>query len=172
MIFTPTSIAGAYIIDIEKKEDERGFFARTWCKKEFYEQGLEIDIVQCNISHNIKKGTLRGMHYQVKPYEEIKVVTCIAGAIFDVILDLREESSTCGQWYSVELTAMNHRSLYIPAGVAHGFKTLEDNSSIFYQMSEFYHEKYACGVRWNDERYNIQWPLSDILFISQKDVSW
>ncbi len=139
MIFTPTSLKGAYIVDPEFAQDERGTFARTFCQNEFRERGLRDFFVQCNISLNKKKGTLRGMHYQAAPHEEAKLVRCTAGAIYDVIVDLRPNSSTYRQWTSVELTATNRRALYIPEGLAHGFQTLCDDSEVFYQMSEFYY---------------------------------
>lgn len=169
MIFTEMKIKGAYLIELEKHEDERGFFARSFCKNEFSARGLATDYVQCNISYNKKKGTLRGMHFQAAPYEEVKVVSCIAGEIYDVILDVREESATYGSWIAVELTAQNHRMLYIPVGVAHGFQTLEDHSAVFYQMSEFYHPECARTIRWNDERIQINWKFKDPI-ISAKDA--
>lgn len=168
MIFTPTPIAGAYIIDIEKNEDERGFFARTWCQQEFENHGLHASFVQCNVSHNNKIGTLRGMHYQTMPHEETKMVSCISGAIYDVILDVRDGSQSFGVWYSVELTADNYRSLYVPNGVAHGFQTLKENSTVFYQISEFYHPEYGRGVKWDDPFFSIQWAI-DNPTISQRD---
>src|SRR5688500_11400400 len=138
MIFTETDLKGAYIIEPEKLEDERGFFARTWCAREFEEHGLNPRLAQCNISYNHKKGTLRGMHFQAKPYEEAKLVRCTIGAIYDVIIDLRPQSPTYTQWTAVELTADNHRMLYVPEGFAHGFQTLMDQTEVFYQMSNLY----------------------------------
>lgn len=168
MKFKETSLKGAYIIDVELIEDDRGFFARSWCKEEFYKQNLNSKLIQCNISFNKLKGTLRGMHFQVKPYEEAKLVRCTRGAIYDVIIDLRKSSSTFLSWVGVELTADNRRSLYIPEGFAHGFQTLEDNSEVFYQMSEEYHPECARCIRWNDPEFNIKWPL-DVSKISYKD---
>jgi dTDP-4-dehydrorhamnose 3,5-epimerase len=168
MIFTETKIKGAFIIEPELLRDERGFFARTFCKDEFEEYGLETDIVQCNISYNKKKGTLRGMHYQVHPYEEAKIVSCTKGAIFDAILDLRKESGTCHQWVAVELSDENFRMVYIPKGCAHGFQTLKDDTVVYYQMSEFFHPESACGVRWDDPVFGIHWP-SGKKIISKKD---
>ncbi len=171
MIFTETRLSGAYVIDLECINDERGFFARTWCRNEFDKHGLNSNLVQCNLSHNIKRGTLRGMHYQVAPYEEAKLVSCISGAIYDVIIDLRENSSTFKQWQAFELSAQNHRMLYIPEGFAHGFQTLQDNTSVFYQMSEFYHLECAKGVRWDDPVFGIKW-LYEPPIISQKDKTY
>jgi dTDP-4-dehydrorhamnose 3,5-epimerase len=168
MIFKETSIKGAYIIEMEPLEDERGFFTRSFCQKEFEEHGLNPRIAQCNISYNKKKGTLRGMHYQIAPHQEAKLVCCIKGAIYDVIIDLRKESSTLKQWIAVELTAENHRMLYVPEGFAHGFQTLKDDTVVFYQMSEFYHPECARGVRWDDPAFGVEWP-DDIRVISDKD---
>ena len=168
MIFKETRLNGAYIIEIEPLEDERGFFARSFCQKEFEEHGLNPRVMQCNISFNKKKGTLRGMHYQIAPYQEAKLVCCTKGAIYDVIIDLRKDSPTLKQWIAVELTATNRRMLYIPEGFAHGFQTLEDNTEVFYQMSEFYHPESAKGVRWNDPAFGIVWP-DDIRVISDRD---
>jgi len=168
MIFKETSLKGAYIIEIEPLEDERGFFARSFCQKEFEEHGLNPRIAQCNISYNKKKGTLRGMHYQITPYQEAKLVCCTKGAIYDVIIDLRKDSPTLKQWIAVELTAENHRMLYVPEGFAHGFQTLKDDTVVFYQMSEFYHPECAQGVRWDDSTFGIEWPLPNPI-LSDKD---
>ena len=171
MIFTETKLKGAFVIDPEKLEDERGFFARTLCRREFEAHGLNPNLVQCNISFNKKSGTLRGMHYQTKPYEEAKLVRCTKGAICDVIIDLRSYSPSFKQWVRVELTADNHKILYIPEGFAHGIQTLEDNTEVFYQMSEFYTPSYARGVRWNDPAFGIQWPPAERI-ISERDQSY
>jgi dTDP-4-dehydrorhamnose 3,5-epimerase len=181
MIFTETKLKGAYIIEPERVEDGRGFFARTFCRKEFESHGLNPHFVQCNISYNKKKGTLRGMHYQAAPYEEAKLVSCISGVLYDVIIDLRQDSPTYCQWIAVELTArssayssqltINHKMLYIPEGFAHGFMTLMDNTEVFYQMSEFYMPEYARGVRWNDPAFNIHWPI-DVVVISDRDKQY
>ena len=168
MIFTETELEGAFVIEPERLEDERGFFGRTWCQREFQAHGLNPRLVQCSISFNKKKGTLRGIHYQVPPYEETKLVRCTMGAIHDVIIDLRTHSRTFKRWVAVELTAQNRRALYIPEGLAHGFQTLEDNTEVFYQMSEFYHPEASRGVRWNDPAFRIVWP-NDIIVISDKD---
>ena len=143
MIFNETHFSGVFLIELERLDDERGFFARSWCKREFEQQGLNSELLQCNISFNQKKGTLRGMHYQEAPYEEIKLVRCTKGAIYDVIIDLRHDSRTFREWFSIELTDINRKMLYIPKGFAHGFLTLEDNTEVFYQMSEFYTPGYA-----------------------------
>jgi dTDP-4-dehydrorhamnose 3,5-epimerase len=168
MIFTETKLPGAYIIELERLADERGFFARAWCQREFEAHRLNTQLVQCNVSFNGKKGTLRGMHYQAKPYEEVKLVRCTAGAIYDVIIDLRPDSPTFTQHTAVELTAQNYKMLYIPEGFAHGFLTLEDNTEIFYQMSMVYVPAAARGVRWNDPTFGIEWPRA-VQVISERD---
>ncbi|MDH3671268.1 MAG: dTDP-4-dehydrorhamnose 3,5-epimerase [Gammaproteobacteria bacterium] len=171
MKFSETKLKGAYIIDIEPIEDERGFFARSWCAEEFSAHGLNQRLVQCNISFNRKKGTLRGMHYQAEPYQEAKLVRCTMGAIYDVIIDLRRESPTFKQWVRVELIASNRRTLYVPERFAHGFQTLEDNTEVFYQMSEFHHQEYQRGNRWNDPAFGIVWPISSPS-VSPRDRSY
>ena len=170
MQFKETKLSGAYIIDLDTLEDERGFFARAFCQKEFEENGLRSNIAQCNLSFNHKKGTLRGMHYQVKPYEEVKMVRCTQGKILDVIIDLRKDSATYKKWVGVELSAANNSMLYVPEGFAHGYQTLEDNSVVYYQVTEFYQPGSERGIRWNDPAFNIDWPL-EISVISDKDNS-
>lgn len=159
MIFTTISLSGAYLIDLEKRDDERGFFARLFCQREFSNHGLEAGFVQINNSLNVSKGTLRGMHYQLAPASDVKVVRCISGALYDVILDLRPDSVTFGQWFSAELTAENRKMMYVPRGFAHGFITLTDNTEVLYLASEFYCPKRERGIRWNDPRFGITWPL-------------
>lgn len=179
MIFKETKLKGAYIIELERLDDERGFFARSFCIDEFKKNGIDFNIVQCNISYNKKKGTLRGMHYQIEPHQEAKLVSCIKGAIYDVIIDLRKDSPTYCQWFATELYGYNfssthkpinslthqpinsstHQLLYVPEGFAHGFQTLEDNTVVFYQMSEFYHPECARGVRWDEPVFKIKWPI-------------
>ena len=171
MKFVETKLEGAYLIEPERLEDERGFFARTFCREEFEKRDLNPNVAQCNISFNKKKGTLRGMHYQIKPHEEAKLVRCMRGAIYDVIIDLRQDSPTYCQWISVELTADNYKMLYIPEGFAHGFQTLEDDAEVFYQMSEFYHPECARGLRWNDPVFGIEWPMNKLI-ISDKDKGY
>jgi dTDP-4-dehydrorhamnose 3,5-epimerase len=168
MIFTGTKLNGAFIIEPEKLEDERGFFARNWDQNEFEQHGLNSKLVQCNISFNKKKGTLRGIHFQSKPYEESKLVRCTKGKIYDVIIDLRPNSKTFLQWLGIELSENNHQSLFIPEGFGHGFQTLEDNTEVFYQMSQYYHPKYSGGIMWNDEYFKIKWPIKNLI-ISEKD---
>lgn len=168
MIFIETKLKGAYIIEPERLVDTRGFFARTWCKREFNAHGLNSNLAQCNISFNKKKGTIRGMHYQVEPFEEAKLVRCTRGAIWDVIIDLKADSPTFKKWYAVELTAENHKMLYIPESFAHGFQALEENTEVFYQMSEYYSPECSRGVRWNDPVFSIEWPEVEII-ISDKD---
>ena len=168
MIFTETELAGAFIIDLERLCDERGFFARTWCEDEFAAHGIGLPPLQANMSMNPTKGTLRGMHYQLAPYEESKLVRCTRGAIYDVIVDLREDSPTFGQWLGVELTADNCRQLYVPGGFAHGFLTLAENSDVNYQVSAKYAPGFERGLRWDDPAIGIQWPAVPQL-ISDKD---
>ena len=168
MIFKEMDIKGAYIIELEKNEDERGFFARSFCQKEFKEHGIDFNIAQCNVSYNNKKGTLRGMHYQSAPFEEAKLVSCIRGRIYDVIIDLRKNSNTYCKWLAIELSEENNKVLYVPKGLAHGFQTLENNSIVFYQMSEFFNPEYSQGIGWDDSLFSIIWPL-DSRIISIKD---
>jgi len=171
MIFTRTGIEGAYIIEPEPLADERGFFARSFCREEFLKNGLESRIVQCNISSNKRSGTLRGMHYQIPPFEEAKIVSCIRGSIYDVVLDLRRGSSTYRRWSGVELSENNYTMVYIPKGCAHGFLTLEDDCVVYYQMTEFFHPECARGVRWDDPAFGITWPHPAEI-ISEKDQSY
>ncbi len=171
MKFFETKLKGAYIIEPERLEDERGFFARTFCQKEFEAHCLNPRLVQCSISHNKRKGTIRGMHYQIAPMAESKLVRCTKGAIYDVIIDLRQDSSIYCKWIAMELNAEDFRTLYIPEGFAHGFQTLEDDTEVFYQMSEFYAPYYARGVRWDDPAFGIEWPLP-VKIISEKDRSY
>ena len=171
MIFTETTLKGAFLIDLEKLEDSRGFFARTWCQHEFEAHGINCQLLQCNLSYNKKKGILRGMHFQSSPHEEAKLIWCIKGAIFDVIIDLRPGSPTFSQHITAVLTAENRRMIYVPRGFAHGFQTLQDDTEIFYQMSEYYAPEYAKGVRWNDPVFGIQWP-DDERVISGRDQSY
>ncbi len=171
MKFSPTKLPGVWIVDLEKLEDERGFFARSWCQREFEQRGLNPRLVQCNISFNHKKGTLRGMHYQIAPHGEAKLVRCTSGAIYDVAVDLRPASPTRKQWLAVELTADNGRALYIPEGFAHGFQTVADNTEVLYQMSEFHHPQSARGFRWNDPAIGLVWP-EDQRRISKQDMGY
>ena len=171
MIFTETRIPGVFIINLEQREDHRGFFARSWCQMEFKEHGLDPALVQINVGFNKRKGTLRGMHFQLSPCQEVKVVRCTMGAVYDVIIDLRPDSLTHKQWIGVELTADNHRMLYIPEGCAHGYQTVMDNTEIYYQTSQFYAPEHAVGVRYNDSAFVIAWPLK-VESISDQDRSW
>ncbi len=171
MIFVETRLKGAFLIEPERIADERGFFARTWCAQEFKAYNLNPRLAQCNISFNEKKGTLRGMHFQVAPYQEMKLVRCTMGAIYDVIIDLRARSATFKQWTAVELTAANRLMLYIPEGFAHGFQALEDNTEVFYQISEIYMPEYARGLRWNDPQIGIRWAIETTI-ISDKDKGY
>jgi dTDP-4-dehydrorhamnose 3,5-epimerase len=171
MVFQDTGLAGAFVIELDKIHDERGFFARSWCSTEFAEHGLNSRLVQCNVSRNRAKGTLRGMHYQAPPHEEAKLVRCTLGAIFDVMIDMRPSSNTYLKWFGAELSAENHRSLYIPEGFAHGFLTLTDESEVFYQMSEFYAPQAARGLRWDDPLLAISWP-GPVAVISERDRTY
>ena len=168
MTFTETSLPGAYIIGMEKLEDERGYFARSWCRREFNEHGLDSALVQCSTSFNRKKGTLRGMHYQSPPFAESKLVRCTRGAIIDVIVDLRRSSPTFTQWISAALTPDNGTMIFVPQGFAHGFQTLADNTDVYYQMSEFHAFGSERGFRWNDPSAGIEWPLP-VSTMSDKD---
>lgn len=171
MKFTPCALSGAYLIDPQPHEDDRGSFARIWCRNEFREHGLDDRLVQCNTSWNRKAHTLRGMHYQLPPAAETKMVKCIRGAIFDVIVDLRPDSPTFLRWYGAELRAQTGRMLYIPMGFAHGFMTLTDDTEILYFMSDFFAPELARGLRWNDSRLDIRWPQAPAV-ISDRDAHY
>ncbi|MGE0405785.1 MAG: dTDP-4-dehydrorhamnose 3,5-epimerase [Candidatus Korobacteraceae bacterium] len=171
MIFTETKLKKSFIIEPERRSDERGFFARVWCTREFQEHGLTPRAVQSNMSYNYGRGTLRGMHFQREPHGEAKLIRCVRGAIYDVILDLRPESPTYTQWIGVELTQDNRKLLYVPEGFGHGFITLTDDTEVFYHVSEFYHPESEGGIRWNDPAFQVEWPLEPRI-ISEKDRSW
>jgi dTDP-4-dehydrorhamnose 3,5-epimerase len=171
VIFSEMSITGAFLIHPERIEDERGFFARTFCRSEFTKLGLVPVLDQCSLSFNKKKGTLRGMHYQDDPHAETKIVQCLKGSIFDVILDLRPHSPTYKKWVGIELHPSSHQMLYVPKGVAHGFQTLEDNTEVFYQISVPFAKEFSKGVRWNDPAFGIVWPM-DVAVISKKDEEY
>lgn len=171
MQFSETKLGGAYIIEIEKLVDDRGFFARSWCQKEFESHGLTSRMAQANISFNRKKGTLRGMHYQIAPYQECKIIRCTRGAIYDVIIDLRPDSPTYKQWTSVELAAESYTMFFVPENFAHGFQTLTDEAEISYQVTQFYTPGSEKGIRFDDPIFNIQWPL-EVSVISDKDRTW
>jgi dTDP-4-dehydrorhamnose 3,5-epimerase len=169
--FTPTPLAGAYVVELERLEDERGFFARSFCQDEFRRHGLKHAIAQCNVSWNRRRGTLRGLHFQAAPHEEAKVVRCTRGAVWDVIVDLREGSPTRLRWHAQELNADNRLAFYVPEGFAHGFQTLADDSEVLYQMSESYHPGLARGLLWDDPKLGIRWPLPDPI-LSPRDRSY
>lgn len=170
MKFIQTPLNGSFLIEIEEIKDERGFFARTWNKQIFEKHGLNTNLEQCNVSYNKKKGTLRGMHFQISPYQEVKIVRCTKGRIFDVIIDLRSKSPTYKKWTSFELTEKNHKLIYVPEGFAHGLMTLEDDTEIFYQVSQKYMPEFERIIKWNDPTFNISWPMSPKV-ISEKDKS-
>ena len=171
MRFFETELKEAYTIELEEYEDERGFFARTFCVNEFAEEGIDFNPVQQNLSNNKSIHTLRGMHYQESPHEEAKLVSCVRGSIYDVILDIREDSPTLNKWLGVELSALNRKMLFVPKGFAHGFLTLEDDTEVSYLMSDFYKPGIGKGICWNDPFYNIKWP-ADVKVISEKDKNW
>jgi dTDP-4-dehydrorhamnose 3,5-epimerase len=172
MRFTETSVKGAYIVEPEARGDARGFFTRLWCQQEFADRGLSAAFVQCNDSFSPGRGTLRGLHYQTAPHQEVKLVRCIRGAVYDVIVDLRPDSPTYLRWVGLELTGENRTMLYVPEGCAHGYLTLEDNSEVTYPVSQFYHPEAERGVRWNDPLFGIQWPNGGARTISPKDQAW
>jgi dTDP-4-dehydrorhamnose 3,5-epimerase len=169
MKFTETPLAGAYVLELEPRQDERGFFARAFCQNELAAHGLPADIRQANLSYNVSKGTLRGMHYQKPPHAEDKMVRCIEGAIYDVIIDLRPGSPTLHRWYGVELSAANRKMLYVPKGFAHGYQALTDGAEVLYLVTEFYMPAVEAAIRWDDPRFGIRWPLPDPI-LSPKDA--
>jgi dTDP-4-dehydrorhamnose 3,5-epimerase len=171
MQFTETGLEGAWIVDVEPMSDDRGFFGRTWCAKEFAEHGMVADMAQCNVSYNHRKGTLRGLHYQVPPAAEAKFVRCTAGAVHDVIVDVRPGSGTYLRWVGVDLTAENRRALYVPPMFAHGYLTLTDGAEVIYQVSEFYTPGAERGARYDDPAFGIDWPVA-IEVVSEKDAGW
>ena len=171
MRFLDTSLNGLVIVDPAPVTDERGAFTRVWCATEFREAGLRTRVVQCNVSTNTARGTLRGMHYQCEPHGEIKIVRCTSGVVFDVVIDLRPDSPTFCRWEGLELTSASGRMLYIPEGLAHGFQTLTDDATLEYQMSEYYAPDHARGVRWDDPLFGVNWPLP-VSRISPRDASY
>ena len=172
MIFTPLELAGAFLVELEPRADDRGFFARAWCRDEFERHGLNPALEQCNLSFNHVRGTLRGMHFQREPHAEAKLIRCTRGAIFDVIVDLRPSSPTFTRWVGVELTEENRSALYVPEGFAHGYQTLADATETLYQVSVSYAPDAEGGARWDDPTFGIRWPQADERVISEKDRSW
>lgn len=168
--FTETPLGGAYLIDLEPRRDERGFFARAFCERELAAHGLQTRIVQANVSRNVKRGTVRGMHYQRAPHAEVKMVRCVSGAIFDAIIDLRPESSSYLRWHGVELTREEGRMLYVPEGFAHGYQALTDDSEVLYLVTAFYAPDHEAAIRWNDPRFGVRWPIADAI-VSPKDAA-
>jgi dTDP-4-dehydrorhamnose 3,5-epimerase len=171
MIFTETPIVGAFLLDAEPSTDERGSFARTFCEREFRERGLVTAVAQCSVSRNVRRGILRGLHYQAEPHGETKLVRCTAGAIYDVIVDLRRDSPTFGRWFAVELSRQTARALYIPVSVAHGFQSLTDGAEVSYQISAPYHPECARGIRWDDPGLGVEWPIVPP-FVSERDAGF
>jgi dTDP-4-dehydrorhamnose 3,5-epimerase len=172
MKFIATKLPDAFVLELERQEDERGFFARAWCRDEFGDHGLVSELAQCSISRNRLAGTLRGMHFQTAPHEEAKLVRCTAGAVFDVIIDLRRDSATYGEWLGVELEAERGNALFVPKGFAHGFQTLVDETDVLYMISDPYVPETASGVRWDDPAFGIDWPDATVRTISERDRSW
>jgi dTDP-4-dehydrorhamnose 3,5-epimerase len=169
VIFTPLRVHGAWLIAPELREDTRGFFARTWCATEFADHGLDATVAQCSISHNVRRGTLRGMHYQRAPHGEVKLVRCVRGALHDVIVDLRPDSPSFRQHEAVELSGANRLALYVPKGVAHGYQTLEDDTEVWYQISTPYAPDHSSGVRWNDPSFGIRWPIMPPIILGRDE---
>lgn len=172
MIFSETQLAGAFIVKREPFQDNRGAFARTFCQKEFSDSGLNPNLVQANIAHSRNRGITRGLHYQKSPFEEAKLVTCIKGRIYDVMVDLRKDSSSYGKWFGMELCDESPEMIYVPEGFAHGYQILEDDSTVLYFVSEYYSPAHESGIRWNDPSIDIKWPINDDLIISAKDLKW
>lgn len=172
MIFTQTRLPGAYIIELEPIQDNRGFFSRVMCQREFDAHDLTTDFVQANVTFSPEKGTLRGMHYQIRPHKEVKLVHCTRGAIFDVIIDMRPDSPTYLQWLATEISAKNRKMIYIPGEFAHGYLTLAENTEVYYQVAQFYAPEYERGIRWDDPAFQIEWPEMPQLILSEKDKVW
>jgi dTDP-4-dehydrorhamnose 3,5-epimerase len=172
MLFTETNLKGAFLIALERREDDRGYFARSFCQEEFAARGLDTRVAQCNVSFNRQKGTLRGMHYQAAPHAEAKLVRCTRGAIYDVILDLRRDSPTFKQHFAAELSVSNAAMLYVPEGFAHGFQTLVEDTEVFYQMSHSYNSESARGVRWDDPAFGISWPAEAHRIVIDRDRNY
>jgi len=172
MKFTETGLDGAFVIEIEPRLDERGFFARGWCRREFEAAGIRINFVQANIAFSKNKGTLRGMHFQKAPHAEAKFLRCVRGAVFDVMIDLRTDSPTFKKWFGIELTADNHKMVFIPEGFAHGYLATVDDTEVFYLVSAFYSPDTEGGVRWDDPAFGVKWPMTGNLIISEKDKNW
>ena len=167
-----TAVEGACLLEFRAFEDTRGFFTRAFCAREFAAAGFTATMVQANLAGSAARGTLRGLHYQVAPYQEAKLLRCIKGAVFDVVVDIRPESSTYGAWCGAELTAANRRMMFVPCGCAHGYLTLQNDSEVYYLASEFYESTAERGIRWNDPTFNIEWPITEQLTLSDKDQAW
>ena len=171
MLFKPTPLAGACVVELEQRTDDRGFFARAFCAREMEEHGLEPRVAQANLSFNKEKGTLRGLHFQIPPHREDKLIRCIQGAVYDVIVDIREDSPTYRQWFGIELNAENRTALFIPKGFAHGYQTLTDSAEVLYLVSEFYAPGSGAGYRFDDPAFGIEWPLPP-KNVSEQDLNW
>jgi dTDP-4-dehydrorhamnose 3,5-epimerase len=172
MTFVETSIEGAWLVELEPRSDERGFFARVWCEEEFAARGLNARFVQCNTAFSRHRGTIRGLHYQADPHGEVKLMRCIRGSVFDVVVDVRRDSSTYLHWWGIELSEENRRMVYVPAGCAHGYQTLRDDTEVMYPVSSPYTPTAERGVRWNDPLFAIRWPDVPARHVSPKDASW
>jgi len=167
-----TSIQGLFIVELEKIEDGRGFFARSWCAREFQKHGLSTSMAQCNLVWTATKGTIRGMHYQIEPYSEVKLFRCTKGSIFHVVIDLRQDSQTYLRTFGIELNDANYRALYVPENFATGYQTIRDDTEVVYQVSQYYSPAEERGIRWNDPLFNIDWPIKEFVQISSKDCNW
>jgi len=172
MKFSSVNVEGVFVVELAPAADDRGFFARAFCEKEFMEHGIDVRLIQANISYNRQRGILRGLHWQVSPYEEAKLVRCIKGSIFDVVVDVRPESRTYKNWYGIDLTSTNRQALFIPGGCAHGYQVLEDDTEVFYQVSAPYVQEAEKGARWNDPSFGIEWPINEGVILSPKDRGW
>ena len=172
MIVREVPLAGAFAIQLEKREDYRGFFARAWCTMEAERFGLNTVWVQANIARSNPRGTVRGMHYQISPYEEVKLIRCVRGEIFDVMIDMRAQSSTFKQWWAIRLKDDDYQMVYVPQGFAHGYQALTDQAEVFYQVSQYYTPEAERGVRWNDPAFGVEWPMKESVIVSEKDQNW
>jgi dTDP-4-dehydrorhamnose 3,5-epimerase len=172
MKFSPVNVEGAFVVELSPIVDDRGFFARAYCEREFLDNGINVRMVQENMSYNRQRGILRGLHWQASPHEEAKFVRCIKGSIFDVVVDVRPDSATYKQWYGIDLTSTGRQALFIPGGCAHGYQVLEDDTELLYKVSAPYMQEAERGARWNDPAFGIEWPIKEGLILSSKDKDW